>query len=89
MGGEPESQDFHDGKPTLEYAKRLPKTFGSMTNDQVLHYAELGIPEACRECIVRDVMVVDQIEYDEVCDSFLGVYFVGLCVISKIISHMS
>ena len=38
------------------------------TNDQILHFAELGIPEACRECIIRDVMTVDQIEYDEVCD---------------------
>ena len=37
------------------------------TNDQILHFAELGIPEACRECIIRDVMTVDQIEYDEVC----------------------
>jgi len=36
-----------------------------MTNDQCLHFAELQIPEACRECIVRDVMVVDGIEYDE------------------------
>ena len=23
------------------------------------------VPEACRECIVRDIMVVDQVEYDE------------------------
>mmetsp|Transcript_28947 Transcript_28947/g.61155 ORF Transcript_28947/g.61155 Transcript_28947/m.61155 type:complete len:283 (-) Transcript_28947:171-1019(-) len=57
--------DFRDGKPTLEYAKKLPKTFASMTNEQILTFAEMGIPEACRECIVRDVMVVDQIEYDE------------------------
>ena len=65
MTGMPESANFRDGKPTLEYAKLLPKTFASMTNDQVLHFAELKIPEACRECIVRNVMDVDQIEYDE------------------------
>lgn len=65
MAGAPESQPFRDGKPTLEYAKKLSKTFASMTNEQVLHFAELRIPEACRECIVRDVMSVDQVEYDE------------------------
>jgi hypothetical protein len=56
---------FKDGKPTLQYAKTLPKTFASMTNEQVLQFAEMEIPEACRECIVRDIMVVDQIEYDD------------------------
>lgn len=65
MAGMPDGTDFRDGKPTLAYAKKLPKTFASMTNDQVLHFAELGIPEACRECIVRNVMDVDQVEYDE------------------------
>eukprot|EP00580_Thalassiosira_gravida_P003444 CAMPEP_0201621948 /NCGR_PEP_ID=MMETSP0492-20130828/47154_1 /ASSEMBLY_ACC=CAM_ASM_000837 /TAXON_ID=420259 /ORGANISM="Thalassiosira gravida, Strain GMp14c1" /LENGTH=503 /DNA_ID=CAMNT_0048091519 /DNA_START=173 /DNA_END=1686 /DNA_ORIENTATION=- len=54
-----------DGKPTLEYVKGMPKTFASMTNEQILLFAELEIPEACRECIVRDVMVVDNVEYDE------------------------
>lgn len=59
------NQEFRDGKPTLAYAQKLTKTFASMTNDQILHFAELGIPEACRECVVRDVMHVDQVEYDE------------------------
>ncbi|EJK72888.1 hypothetical protein THAOC_05535, partial [Thalassiosira oceanica] len=45
--------------------KRLPKHWHSFTNEQVLHFAELGVPEACRECIVRDVMAVDGLEYDE------------------------
>ena len=36
-----------------------------MTNEQVLQFAEMEIPEACRECIIRDIMVVDQIEYDD------------------------
>jgi len=72
MSGVPESQQFRDGKPTLEYARQMPKTFASMTNEQVLHFAELStpIPEACRECIVRDVMVVDQVEYDEAMKTF-------------------
>ena len=56
---------FKDGKPTLQYAKKLPKTFASMTNEQVLQFAETEIPEACRECIVRDIMAVDHIEYDD------------------------
>jgi len=57
--------NFRNGKPTLEYARTLPKTFASMTNEQVLHFAMQEIPEACRECVVRDIMVVDNIEYDE------------------------
>ena len=60
------SSQFHNGKPTLAYARSLPKTFATMTNDQVIHFGELGVPEACRECIVRDIMMVDNVEYDEV-----------------------
>lgn len=70
--GAPEDDDagddddnFRGGKPTLAYAKKMSKTFASMTNEQVLQFAEYGIPEACRECVVRDVMVVDRVEYDE------------------------
>ena len=65
MSGLSPSDQFINGKPTLDYAKKLPKTFASMTNEQIMQFAELGIPEACRECVIRDVMVVDQIEYDE------------------------
>jgi hypothetical protein len=61
----PPDGSFKGGKPTLLYAKALPKTFASMTNEQVMQFAEMKIPEACRECIVRDIMVVDQIEYDD------------------------
>jgi len=61
----PPDGNFKDGKPTLQYAKGLPKTFASMSNEQILQLAELKVPEACRECIVRDIMVVDQIEYDD------------------------
>lgn len=60
----PPDESFKDGKPTIQYAKAMPKTFASMTNEQVLQFAEMKIPEACRECIIRDIMVVDQIEYD-------------------------
>lgn len=62
--------EFRDGKPTLAHAKKIPRTFAAMTNDQVLHFAEMGIPEACRECVVRDIMDVDQVEYDEAMKTF-------------------
>jgi len=26
----------------------------------------LDVPEACRECVIRDIMAVDKINYDEV-----------------------
>jgi hypothetical protein len=84
---------FRDGKPTLEYAMTLPKTFASMTNEQVLHFAELSIPEACRECVVRDIMSVDRVEYDEV-RMFVGpkglkIYFSDTCDASSrnLLSH--
>mmetsp|Transcript_29818 Transcript_29818/g.62265 ORF Transcript_29818/g.62265 Transcript_29818/m.62265 type:complete len:315 (+) Transcript_29818:90-1034(+) len=67
-GSAPETH--RDGKPTVDYVKKMPKTFASMSNEQILHFAELEIPEACRECIVRDVMAVDNVEYDEAMNVF-------------------
>ena len=60
------SEEFKDGKPTLKYASTLTGTWTAMSNDQILHFAHMDVPEACRECVIRDVMVVDQIDYDEV-----------------------
>jgi len=59
-------EEFIHGKPTLKYATKLRKTWASMSNEQILHFAHLKVPEACRECVIRDIMMVDQIEYDEV-----------------------
>jgi hypothetical protein len=59
-------KEFNEGKPTLKYASMLTKSWASMSNEQILHFAHMDVPEACRECIIRDVMMVDQIEYDEV-----------------------
>ncbi|KAL3804829.1 hypothetical protein HJC23_006601 [Cyclotella cryptica] len=58
-------EDFIHGKPTLKYATTLRKTWASMSNEQILHFAHLEVPEACRECVIRDIMMVDQIDYDE------------------------
>jgi hypothetical protein len=73
----PPDDGFVDGKPTLKYASSLNKTWASMSNEQILHFAHEGVPEACRECIIRDVMMVDQIAYDEVssCNLLLIVDF--------------
>ena len=38
-----------EGKTTLTYAKAMPKTFPSITNNHILHFAELEILEACLE----------------------------------------
>jgi hypothetical protein len=61
-----DAEEFRNGKPTLKYASSLNKTWASMSNEQILHFAHMEVPEACRECVIRDVMMVDQIEYDEV-----------------------
>mmetsp|Transcript_8513 Transcript_8513/g.17819 ORF Transcript_8513/g.17819 Transcript_8513/m.17819 type:complete len:313 (-) Transcript_8513:337-1275(-) len=61
---------FCDGKPTLEYAETMSKTFASMTNEQVMAFAMLDVPEACRECVIRDIMAVDKINYDEALEVF-------------------
>lgn len=35
-------EQFRNGKPTLAYAKTLPRTFAMMTNEQVLLFSEQG-----------------------------------------------
>mmetsp|Transcript_3789 Transcript_3789/g.8346 ORF Transcript_3789/g.8346 Transcript_3789/m.8346 type:complete len:314 (+) Transcript_3789:138-1079(+) len=67
---EPDDDMFVDGKPTLKYATTMRKSYASLTNEQILHFAAFKIPEACRECVIRDVMMVDQIEYDEAMEVF-------------------
>ncbi|KAL7523018.1 hypothetical protein ACHAWF_000320 [Thalassiosira exigua] len=47
----------YDGR-NRAYAKKMSKTSVSMTNEQVLQFAEYGIPKVCRECVVRDAMVI-------------------------------
>lgn len=56
---------FSDFKPTLEYAKGLPKRFSAMRHEQILQLCVEGSHEARREALIRDVMSVDEIEYDD------------------------
>uniref|UniRef100_A0A7S2MFE8 Uncharacterized protein n=1 Tax=Helicotheca tamesis TaxID=374047 RepID=A0A7S2MFE8_9STRA len=56
---------FIDNKPTLDYAIAMPRTFSAMRHEQILQLAAEGVPEARAEALVRNIMSVDRIEYDE------------------------
>lgn len=61
-----ESDDrFVDGKPSLAYVKSMPTSFSSMRHEQVLQLSAEGIPEARAELLIRNIMAVDLIDYDE------------------------
>ena len=52
-----------------------------MSNEQILHFSHMEVPEACRECVIRDVMMVDKIEYDEV-------RMIGVILVLSVELHM-
>eukprot|EP00548_Thalassiothrix_antarctica_P002156 CAMPEP_0194133242 /NCGR_PEP_ID=MMETSP0152-20130528/3496_1 /TAXON_ID=1049557 /ORGANISM="Thalassiothrix antarctica, Strain L6-D1" /LENGTH=290 /DNA_ID=CAMNT_0038828521 /DNA_START=93 /DNA_END=965 /DNA_ORIENTATION=+ len=57
---------FRDGKPTLEYVtKQMPRKFSNMRNELIIKLAAEGIFGAVVEQVVRNIMVVDRIEYEE------------------------
>uniref|UniRef100_A0A6U3SST2 Uncharacterized protein n=1 Tax=Ditylum brightwellii TaxID=49249 RepID=A0A6U3SST2_9STRA len=63
----PEEGDprFTNNQPTLEYAKCMPICFSSMRHEQILQLSADGVPEARAEALVRNIMAVDEIEYEE------------------------
>lgn len=66
----PSNDRFQDGKPTLKYAREIPLTYASKSHDTILVLAEMGVSEACRECLVRNIMTVDNVTYDEAMKKF-------------------
>lgn len=56
---------FENRKPTLEYAKGMPGNFSEMRHEQIIQLSVEGSHGAIREALIRNVMSVDSVEYDE------------------------
>jgi len=57
---------FRDGKPTLEYVTAImPRSYAAMKHEQIIQLSAEGIKDAIIEQLVRNIMAVDQIEYDD------------------------
>jgi len=56
---------FQENKPTIEYAKALPQSFSVMRHEQIIQLCVEGSYEARREALIRNVMSIDDIEYEE------------------------
>lgn len=52
-------------KPSIEEARAMPKEFHEYSNDVLILMAVDGVYGACRERVVRDVMAVDNVSWDE------------------------
>lgn len=59
------NKNFSDGKPTIEYAKKMETSYTSMTNVDILHLSASGDPGAREEALIRNIMVADGIPYDD------------------------
>lgn len=64
---------FCKEKPTLKYAKAMPRTFSAMNHEQILQLCVEGRYEARREALVRNIMAVDDIEHEEACQKVLEI----------------
>ncbi len=61
-----ERDDRFDGeKPTLDYARGMPQSFSAMRHEQIIQLCVEGSYNARREALIRNVMAVDSVEYDE------------------------
>uniref|UniRef100_A0A7S3Q4A4 Uncharacterized protein n=1 Tax=Chaetoceros debilis TaxID=122233 RepID=A0A7S3Q4A4_9STRA len=56
---------FKDSKPTVAYAKGMPRSFSAMRHEQILQLCVEGSHQARREALVRNVMTVDNVEHDD------------------------
>jgi hypothetical protein len=63
-----DSFSFQNHKPTLKYAKTMPRTFSAMKHEQIIQLCVEGKYEARREALIRDIMAIDDVEYDQACE---------------------
>jgi len=59
--------DFIDGKPSLVYARKAMQfhSFSTMPHEQIVLLSAEGVGGARREALIRNVMAVDDVEYDD------------------------
>ncbi|GMH66901.1 hypothetical protein TrRE_jg9360, partial [Triparma retinervis] len=53
------------GKPTIEMAKEAPKEYYEMSNETIIKLSAEGVFEAIEERLIREVMAVDEVDWDE------------------------
>jgi len=56
---------FNDSKPTIAYARSIPSDYSAMRHEQILQLAVEGDFGARQQALIRNIMGVDDIEYDE------------------------
>ena len=61
---------FDNGKPSLAYAKAMPKGFSAMRHEQILQLCAEKNQGALREALIRNIMSVDEVEYDAAVEKF-------------------
>lgn len=61
---------FDNGKPSLAYAKAMPKGFSAMRHEQILQLCAEKNQGALREALIRNIMSVDEVEYDTAVEKF-------------------
>jgi len=61
----PDEHRFVGHKPTINYARSMPTQYSLMRNEQILQLCVEGNFSARREALIRNVMAVDSIEYDD------------------------
>ena len=64
---------FVDGKPTLEYVKNMRVLYSAMSNGDILHLSSEGDLEARKEALIRNIMVVDSMQYDDAKKVFMEI----------------
>ena len=59
--------DFVNGKPSLVYARKAMQfhSFSTMPHEQIILLSAEGVGGARREALIRNVMAVDNVEYDD------------------------
>jgi hypothetical protein len=60
-------------KPSLEMAKAMSLSYREMENASLVALGAMGEHSACREMLIRHIMVVDEVSYDTACWKFLEI----------------
>lgn len=66
----PSYDSFVDGKPTIEYAKKMRLAHHNLSNTDIIHLSSEGCREARKEILIRNIMAVDSIPYDDALNTF-------------------
>jgi len=60
----PQTHGTAQDKPNVEIARQLPRFYSEMSNEVLLVYCAQNDPEAHQERLIREIMAVDNVEWD-------------------------